>query len=191
MSHVQCPACGAEMSLDVCLSHEALRRATFELLTISLPLGALVMRYIALFKPAKNRLSPDRMAKLVQQLLPDMQRCAINHKGREWHMPMTGWRAGLETMLEKAAADKLSLPLDNHQYLYTVLAGMADKVEATEEQTNEQQRRTQRAPTTNTGPVSVATAVAQAVAQPRGVPAYIREQAAAIKRGEPISRSES
>lgn len=186
MSHVQCPACGAEMSLDVCLSHEALRRATFDLLTMSLPLGALVMRYIALFKPAKNRLSPDRMAKLVQLLLPDMQRQRISHKGRDWHMPLTGWRAGLEAMLEKAAADKLSLPLDNHQYLYTVLAGMADKVEAVDEQAHEQQRRTQRTAPTSNGLVSVA----DAVVQPRGVPAYIREQAAAIKRGEPISRSE-
>lgn len=173
------------MSLDVCLSHEALRRATFELLTMSLPLGALVMRYIALFKPAKNRLSPDRMAKLVQQLLPDMQRNGITHKGREWHMPMTGWRAGLEAMLEKAAADKLSLPLDNHQYLYTVLAGMADKVEATEEQATESRRRSDATVRTTTGPVSVAAAVSQS----RGVPAHIREEMAAIKRGERITRS--
>lgn len=185
MSHVQCPACGAEMSLDVCLSHEALRRATFDLLTLSLPLGALVMRYIALFKPPKNRLSPDRMAKLVQQLLPDMQRNGITHKGRDWHMPMSGWRAGLEAMLEKAAADKLSLPLDNHQYLYTVLAGMADKVEAVEEHANEEQRRTQRAVSSTYVPVKVA----DALCQTSGMPAHIREQADAIRRGERINRS--
>jgi hypothetical protein len=99
-----------------------------------LSLGSLVMRYIALFRPAKNRMSADRWAKLITQLLPDLERKAITHKGREWRMPIESWKLGLEAMLEKAAAGKLTLPLDNHNYLYTVLAGLADKVEAVDEQ---------------------------------------------------------
>lgn len=141
MSHLQCPSCGAEMSLDVALANEALRRATVDLITMSLPLGSLVLRYVGLFRPAKNRLSPDRMAKLIGQLVPDMQRGAIQHKGRDWAMPINAWRTGLEAMLEKAAADKITLPLENHNYLYTVLAGQADKVEAREETQREAERR--------------------------------------------------
>lgn len=141
MSHLQCPACGAEMSLDVALANEALRRATVDLITMSLPLGSLVLRYVGLFRPAKNRISPDRMAKLIGQLLPDMRRGAITHKGRDWAMPLDGWRAGFEAMLERAAADKLTLPLDTHAYLYTVLAGSADKVEARAETQLEAERR--------------------------------------------------
>ncbi|MBI2770022.1 MAG: hypothetical protein HYX47_10390 [Burkholderiales bacterium] len=130
------------MSLDVLLAHNELRQATAALVEKSLSLGSLATRYIALFRPAKNRMSPDRWAKLIMQLLPDVQRNAITHKGREWHMPLESWKLGLEAMLEKAAAGKLTLPLDSHAYLYTVLAGMADKVEAAAESQTETQRRT-------------------------------------------------
>jgi len=141
MSLVNCPACGAEMTMDVVFAHDELRRAMHEVMLISLPLATLVLRYLGLFRPAKNRLSPSRMAKLAGQLLPDLQRGAITHRGRDWTMPLDGWRAGLEAMLEKAAADKLTLPLENHNYLYTVLVGLADKVEAVAEAQRETERR--------------------------------------------------
>lgn len=182
MSQLQCPACGAEMSLDVVLSHEALRRATFELLQMSLPLGALVMRYVALFRPAKNRMGADRMAKLVAQLLPDMQRQVITHRGRDWDMPLEGWRAGFEAMLEKAAAGKLTLPLDTHAYLYTVLVGLADKLEAGQEASTEQQRRNRGGDGPNVGLVSVADVVQKAEPRRLGVPTHIREQLADIRQ---------
>lgn len=129
------------MSLDVALTHEELRRAMHDLLLISLPLGSLVMRYVNLFRPAKNRLSGDRMARLVGELVPDIQRSAITHRGREWAMPIDGWKTGLETMLERASNGKLDLPLDSHAYLYTVLAGLAEKVEAQAEAEREAERR--------------------------------------------------
>lgn len=166
MSHLQCPACGAEMSLDVALANEALRRATVELISMGLPLGSLVLRYVGLFRPVKNRLSPDRMAKLIAQLLPDMQRSAITHKGREWAAPLASWRAGLESMLEKAAADKLSLPLDNHNYLYAVLVGLADKAEATDERQAEHDRRSREH---QAGAISISDAIAGAGALPQAV----------------------
>ncbi len=189
MSQLQCPACGAEMSLDVVLSHEALRRATFELLQMSLPLGALVMRYVALFRPAKNRMGADRMAKLVGQLVPDMQREAITHRGRDWDMPLEGWRAGFEAMLEKAAAGKLTLPLDTHAYLYTVLVGLADKLEAGQEESTERQRRNRGGDGPNVGPVSIADVVQKAEPRKLGVPEHIKAEIAALKKGEPIRRS--
>ncbi|MGA0569616.1 hypothetical protein ACO2Q9_02725 [Variovorax sp. VNK109] len=184
MSHLQCPSCGAEMNLDVAMANEALRRATFDLLQLSLPLGALVMRYVALFRPAKNRLSPDRMAKLVAQLVPDMQREAITHRGRDWPTPRDSWRAGFETMLEKAAAGKLTLPLDSHAYLYTVLVGTADRAEAAEEAAMEEQRRNRR----ETGAATPPRQVTEVVERKLGVPPHIREQLDAIKRGEPIQK---
>lgn len=186
MSLLQCPACGAEMSLDVLLSNEALRLAMVDLVKISLPLGALAMRYVGLFRPAKNRMSPDRMAKLMGQLVPDMQRGAITHKGRDWAMPLDGWRAGLEAMLEKAAAGKLTLPLDNHAYLYTVLVGLADKVEATEERAVETTRE-QRVVTGR--PVGLQS-VADVVEKTTTMPPHIRDQIAALKRGESIKATQ-
>jgi hypothetical protein len=144
MTLLCCPSCGGEMSLDVLIAHNELRQATFTLVEKSLSLGSLTMRYIALFRPAKNRMSADRWAKLITQLLPDLQRGAITHKGREWEIPLETWKQGFEAMLEKAAGGKLTLPLDNHNYLYTVLVGLADKTEAVVEERVEQERRTER-----------------------------------------------
>lgn len=185
MSHLQCPACGAEMSLDVVMSHEVLRRATFDLLQMSLPLGALVMRYVALFRPAKNRMSPDRMAKLVGQIVPDMQRELIRHKGRDWPAPRDSWRMALEAMLDKAASGKLTLPLDSHGYLYAVIAGAADRQEADAEEAIEQERR-QRV---NPGPAPSSPAhVVDAVTKKLGVPEHIKQQLDALRRGESIHK---
>jgi hypothetical protein len=183
MTLLCCPSCGGEMSLDVLIAHNELRQATFTLVEKSLSLGSLVLRYIALFRPAKNRMSADRWAKLIGQLLPDLQRNAITHKGREWHVPLETWKAGFEAMLEKAAASKLTLPLENHNYLYTVLVGLADKVEAVDEEQTEQSRRTERPAQAPAGPVTAAEAATRAL----GMPAHIKAQADAIRRGESIT----
>jgi len=187
MTLLCCPACGGEMSLDVLITHNELRQAAFALVEKSLALGSLTMRYIALFRPAKNRMSPDRWAKLITQLLPDMDRCAITHKGREWRMPLESWKLGLEAMLEKAAAGKLTLPLENHNYLYTVLAGLTNQVEAVAEERVEQGRRAVRPEGPAVGPVSVA----DALERPMGVPAHIQAEIAAVKAGIPLSEVRS
>jgi hypothetical protein len=183
MTLLCCPSCGGEMSLDVLISHSELRQATFALVEKSLALGSLTMRYVALFRPAKNRMSADRWAKLITQLLPDLQRNAIDHKGREWYMPLESWKLGFEAMLEKAAAGKLTLPLENHNYLYAVLAGLADKVEAVVEEATERSRRAERPAKAHGGPVTAAEALTRTL----GMPDHIKAQADAIRRGVPIS----
>ncbi len=45
-------------------------------------------------------------------------------------------------MLSARAAGRLDLPMTGHAYLYAVLAGMADKVEAVAERQAEAERRT-------------------------------------------------
>lgn len=186
MTILCCPSCGGEMSLDVLLTHNELRQATVSLVEKSLSLGSLVLRYVALFRPAKNRMSADRWAKLIMQLQPDLQRNAITHRGRDWHMPLDSWKLGFEAMLEKAAAGKLTLPLDSHAYLYTVLAGLADRVEAVAEERTEQARRAERPAAPSAGPV----AVAEALTRTLGMPAHIKAQAEAIRRGQPLPRSQ-
>ena len=180
MTVLCCPSCGGEMSLDVLISNNELRRAMSDLIGKGLSVGNLLLRYVALFRPAKNRISADRYAKLIVQLLPDLERRAITHKGREWSVPTETWKAGFEAMVEKAAAGKLTLPLENHNYLYAVLVGLADKVEAKDEAEVEDQRRHERPAGERAAPVAAADAVA------KGVPEHVQKQLDAI-RNKPVS----
>lgn len=185
MTLLRCPGCGDEMSLGVLISHNELRQATVDLVEKGLSLGSLVLRYVGLFRPATNRMSADRFAKLVIQLAPDIEREHVHHRGRDWIVPRPMWEQGLEAMLEKAAAGKLTLPLDSHVYLYTVLVGLSERVEAARERETEQAR--QAAPRPAVGAPVAPGPVQAAEAAVTGMPAHIREQAERIRRGESIT----
>jgi hypothetical protein len=136
-----CPNCGSELGVEQLFGHEVDHRAFLHLAHISIPLGSRVMRYLQLFAPAKNRLTMARKAKLIEQLLPDLQRQQIHHNGRDWSAPLAAWALAIDGMLEQRDQGKLRLPLTSHVYLYVVIAGMADKVERTEESHAELARR--------------------------------------------------
>ena len=138
---ISCPACGAEMTLDVLLAHEDSRRMLARLVTVGVPLGALVMRYIGLFRPGKRQLTHGRVVTLIDQMLPDMERAAIERKGRLWAAPREVWRVSLEAVLEARDKGALDLPLRSHGYLYEVIASHAGKGEAQAERDVEAQRR--------------------------------------------------
>ena len=141
MTTLRCIACGSEMSLDACLAHEELRLVAWEILKLCVPTGALLMRYVSLFRPPKNKMSATRTAQLVKSLLPNIQNQIIEHNGRQWDVPEEVWRTGIEVMLAKADAGKLTLPLTSHNYLFTILADLAAKIEAEQERATEEQRR--------------------------------------------------
>lgn len=139
--NVTCPACGADMSLDVLLAHEESRRALARLVALGVPLGALLMRYLALFRPAKRQLQHGRVVTLLEELLPDVERGHIERKGRLWAAPREAWRQAIETVLEARDKGAITLPLKSHGYLYEVIASQADKAEAQGEQQAEAERR--------------------------------------------------
>ena len=138
---LSCPNCGSELLVEQLFGHAVDHRAFLHLAHISIPLGARVMQYLQLFAPAKNRLTMARKAKLIEQLLPDLQRQAINHNARDWDAPLAAWAIAIDGMLLQRDQGKLRLPLTGHGYLYAVIAGMADKVERTDESQREQSRR--------------------------------------------------
>ena len=144
---VSCPACNAELSLDVLLANDEARAAMARLALASVPLGSLVLRYLALFRPPKRRLSIERMTSLLLELLPDIERKAVTRKGRDWDADLECWRAALETMLGNRDAGRLTLPLQSHAYLYEVIVGLADKIEAQRERDGEKAKREARHPT--------------------------------------------
>lgn len=192
--NVTCPSCGADMDLDVLLAHEDSRQALAQLASISIPLGKVVLQYLRLFKPATRAMSHSRTVKLIGELLPDLQRQRIDRKGRDWEAPHEAWRIAIEHVLAMRDKGSLTLPLTSHGYLYEVLCGMADKLEAQAERETEATRRERRG--TGDAPVAAAAAIAPASAQPRpdySKPSrYAQELQAQIaaKRGQGTAPSE-
>lgn len=197
-----CPVCGAELDVGVLFAHETDQRALARLAAVSIPLGARVMQYVALFTPPKTRLTAAKKIKLLLQLLPDLERQAIHHKGRDWSVPLDAWALAFDQMLASRDAGRLELPMKGHGYLYTTLAGMADKHEAAAEAQREAERRTAPRQDTvqvrgQTLPIGEALQVAYAgkdpalaeidarTGQAAPMPAEVRARLAALKKGQP------
>jgi hypothetical protein len=141
MTDLSCPACGSEFDLATAFASEEDRQALARLVAVSVPMGARVLQYVALHTPAKQRLTSAKKIKLILQLLPDLERQAVAHKGRDWSVPLTVWAAAIDQLLAQRDAGRLELPLKGHGYLYAVLAGMADKVGEQAEQQRDQDLR--------------------------------------------------
>ena len=141
---VTCPGCHAELSLEVLLTHEAARHAVARLAAVSLPFGALTLRYMALFRPEKRGLSIERMVRLVEELVVDVERQSITRKGREWHADVETWRAAIDEVISKREKGTLRLPLTNHALLHEVICGLVERHEARAESQREADRRGRR-----------------------------------------------
>lgn len=155
MTDLSCPACGAEFDLAVAFAHESDQQALARLANVSIPLGARVLQYVALFTPPKQRLTAAKKIKLILKLLPDLERQAITWKGRDWTAPLSAWAQAIDQMLAARDAQRLELPMKSHGYLYAVLSGMADKHEAAAEQQREQERRSTGRAHSSAAPTSV------------------------------------
>ena len=202
MTDITCPACGAEFDLTVAFSCEEERRAFARLASVSIPLGTRVLKYIALFTPPKQRLTSAKKLKLLMQLLPDLERKAITHKGRDWTAPLDAWAQAIDQMLAARDAQRLELPMKGHGYLYAVLAGMADKHEAAQEAKREEDARLRpRRDTVQVrgqaleigaaldvvygGKDQALAAIDQSKRNAAPIPAHLRERMQQIKRGQP------
>lgn len=166
MNDLSCPICGTELTIAQLFANDDSQRAVAQLAEISIPLGSRVLQYLTLFTPARQRLTIPKQVKLLKQLLPDLKRQAITFKGRDWNVPLQAWALGIDQMLAARDAGRLDLPMSSHGYLYSILAGMADRVEGSAEAQREQERRTpaRQAVASAPGPVSVVAAFVAAPA---------------------------
>jgi len=133
MSDLSCPVCGSELGLDHLFVDADNRAAVARLVAVGLPIGARLLQYVRLFAPAKTTLTQRKQVRLILQLLPDLERLAITHRGRDWRVPLDAWSQGIDQMLTARDAGKLDLPMKGHGYLYAILVGLADKTEAVAE----------------------------------------------------------
>lgn len=116
----RCPCCGAENSLDALVSHEEAREAMLAVMNIGGEMAKLAVQYLGLFRPQQTTLTWSRMAKLLNELLPDIQRGAINRDRVEYPAPAEAWIYGLREVLVRRQT--LKLPLKSHGYLYEIIS---------------------------------------------------------------------
>lgn len=140
MTHT-CRVCGAETSVeqmvfDIIDDQEA-RRALHDVLSISAPLGGMVLRYLRLHKPAKQGMRWQKLRPLLMDVLGAIQAGCINRKGRDWAVGTEGWKAAFEAVFDAQAAGTLRLPLQGNAYLYEIALRLADQAEAHAEKQRE------------------------------------------------------
>lgn len=138
---VSCPACGAELTLDALLAHEAARRAVAAAMTVSPALADRLMKYLGLFRPAKRQLTMDRVAALLDELLPMIQAQKVERGGRSYDTILDTWKQALDQILRARDAGKLTLPLKSHGYLLEIVCGLCEAFERSEEERRELARR--------------------------------------------------
>lgn len=140
-----CVTCGAEESLDALLlrmvDDDTVRRLISDVVTTSLPLGGLVVRYLRLHKPPKQKLRMSVIAKLLQELVPDMERAVIERNGRGWAVSADDWKGAFQAVFDAVNRGTLKQPVQGNGYLYSVLMRKSDKAEAAGELQGEQDRR--------------------------------------------------
>ena len=141
-----CPRCRSVSDLREYIADASDRQAVEKLLTHVNPvLGHLLMDYIELHAPLKQRLTVTKTVRLLLQVLPAVSRGTIQHKGREWPAPPQAWARAIDYMLMQRAQDRIELPLTGHGYLLAVLAGYAEKQEAAAEAEREAERKSRAA----------------------------------------------
>lgn len=117
---VKCPACGSRNSLDALIDDEAASNAVKIALSLS-PVGKLLIKYLALFRPANKTLAMSRVAVLLGELLPLIEAQLITRNGVQYGTSMEIWEAALNKVLEARESGKLTPPLKTHGYLLEVL----------------------------------------------------------------------
>lgn len=117
----RCPGCGATLSLDALVAHDAAREALAAAFKLSGSLGSVTLRYLGLFRSESRDLSMDRVARLLGEILPDMEAQRISRGGQVYEAPLEAWLWAMTRAVEARDSGQLKLPLKTHGWLYEVL----------------------------------------------------------------------
>ena len=116
---IRCPACGAQTSLDVVVDDAAAAEALRQALELA-PLGPRIVRYLALFRPVKTRLTWPRVNALLAELLPCIKGGCVTRNGQTTRIDEAAWAAALDEVIAARDGGQLRLPLKSHGYLFEV-----------------------------------------------------------------------
>ena len=123
---LQCPCCGEQFPIEAGFADADGKKLAALLAGLDPKLGRAVLNYLRLFSPAKRGLRMTRAIKLVEELLDLVNAGTVQKDARtndSKPAPPRIWTAGIEQML--IARDRLTLPLENHNYLRAVVYGIA------------------------------------------------------------------
>ena len=136
-----CPVCGAFGAPEIFLAEAIRREAIAKALRMPAPLAMQIQVYIGMFRPPQRGHSLDRVERLLGELLEPIEAGRVKVNGRNWPAPVEVWKAALDQMISRR--DKLTLPVKNHNYLFEVVAGESDRIEAQAEKQHEERMKHQ------------------------------------------------
>ncbi|WP_258005613.1 hypothetical protein [Castellaniella caeni] len=171
-----CPCCRNPLTLEVVLANEAVRDCIVLLMDAHPSASGLLrplMAYLGLFAPAKQAIRYERMAALLEDLVPMIRACQVERGGRSLPAPLDYWKTALEEVVQRGHSGALTVPLKSHGYLLEVVVQMTIKADAQAEAHTERQRAGHAG--LGTAPARSAQAVTTAEARTL-MPAHIREQ---------------
>lgn len=117
----RCPNCGTTLSLDALIAHDGARDALGVAFKLSGQLGSALIRYVGLFRPETRELTMDRVGKILNELLPDLQAQRIERNGAVFNAPAACWVWAVEQAVAARDAGRLVTPLKGHGWLYQVM----------------------------------------------------------------------
>ncbi len=133
-----CPGCGEQSHITSFFVEDDGKRMAACVAKMEPVLGRAVIGYLSLFKPAKTALRLARGAKIADEiaaLVAEGTMCKDERNGVRRAASVAQWAAGIETMLVQRAS--LTLPLENHNYLRSIVFSLADKADAIAEKQTE------------------------------------------------------
>lgn len=137
-----CPSCGARAPIDHFLTEAKHKQAMRDALAIPPQLADIIMPYIGLFAPTSGRaMRADKLARIVRELKDLIVNGQVTKNGISFGAPHEAWRYGIETTLSARDSNNLELPLDDHNYMKTIVWRTARKAAGQQEHKDEEQKR--------------------------------------------------
>jgi hypothetical protein len=107
--------------LDALIAHDGARDALGVAFKVSGQLGNALIRYVGMFRPETRELTMDRVGKILNELLPDLQAQRIERNGAVFNAPVACWVWAVEQAVSARDAGRLVTPLKGHGWLYQVM----------------------------------------------------------------------
>ena len=126
MMQLQCPCCDAQFNIEEGFTSFEGKQLAALFASLEPVLGKAILYYLRLFNPAKRGLKTAKAIKLVEDLIALVKAGTVTRDARTSETKQADskmWVAGIEQMLEQR--DKLTLPLNNHNYLRAIVWGIA------------------------------------------------------------------